>query len=436
MKIKNLSAIIKCIDNRILSGGGMSMPNESSICRSNELTNTAKPFLEYKSKFPQKGTCFRQKTMLQDYFNINENLWNDWTWQLSNRITNIEQLRDIFYISSPVYEQIKEVSKKFRFAITPYYLSLINKFDETDPIFLQSIPQYQELYDNGEYDPMDEVRTNPAGVITRRYPDRVIINITNCCATFCRHCQRRRNIGDMDKCASSLKLEQSYNYIKGHPEIRDVLITGGDPLTLPDNTIKNILEKIRSISTVEIIRIGTRTPVTMPQRITNNLINVLKKYSPLYINTQFNHPSEITPESSAACLSLVDNGIVMGNQMVFLRNVNNNPNILQLLNQMLLAIKVRPYYIFHPKSIIGTEHFSISISEGVKIYEQLRGNTSGLAIPAYIYNSKHGLGKISLNKEILKLTDAKGFSVLETWEGHKIRVDTLATTCIEHELEE
>lgn len=169
----------------------------------------------------------------------------------------------------------------------------------------------------------------------------------------------------------------------------------------------------------------------MPQRITDDLINILKKYGPIYINTQFNHPLEITPESSAACLSLVNNGIVLGNQMVFLKNVNNNSNILQLLNQMLLKIKVRPYYIFHPKNIIGTSNFSISIAEGIKIYEQLRGNTSGLAIPTYIYNAEHGLGKITLNKEILKQVDQEGFYTLETWEGNKVKVNILATNYIE-----
>lgn len=407
------------------------MPNKQSVSRSNELTNIANPFFQFKNNSFRENNYSQRKQILQDYFKISEDKWNDWTWQLKSRITNVDQLNDIFHLSLHQNMQIREVSKRFRFAITPYYLSLINNFDEMDPIFLQSIPQYQELSCDGKTDPMDEINTNPAGAITRRYPDRVIINVTNCCATFCRHCQRRRNIGDTDICTSSLVLQESCNYIKKHPEIRDVLITGGDPLTLPDSTINSILDMIRSIDTVEIIRVGTRTPVTMPQRITNDLIHIFKKYGPIYINTQFNHPVEITPESSTACLSLVNNGIVMGNQMVFLKNVNNDSNILQLLNQMLLEIKVRPYYIFHPKNVIGTKHFSISIEEGINIYEKLRGNTSGLAIPTYIYNAEHGLGKIVLNKEIFKLVDQEGFSILETWEGNKIKVNILATNYIE-----
>lgn len=267
---------------------------------------------------------------------------------------------------------------------------------------------------------MNELNNNPAGAITRRYPDRVIINVTNNCAAFCRHCQRRRNIGEKDIDKSENCLKESFEYIKKHSEIRDVLITGGDPLTLSDSSIENILNKIRSIKTVEIIRIGTRIPVTLPQRITDELVSILKKYSPVYINTQFNHPLEITKESSRACLALAENGIVLGNQMVFLKNVNTDYYTLQLLNQLLLKIKIRPYYIFHPKDVIGTKHFSISIAEGIRLFEQLRGNTSGLAIPTYIYNAEQGLGKIVLNRDILKNVDSDGNVVLETWEGNKI----------------
>lgn len=184
--------------------------------------------------------------------------------------------------------------------------------------------------------------------------------------------------------------------------------------------LEYILNKIRSIKTVEIIRIGTRIPVTLPQRITNELIRILKKYGPIYMNTQFNHPFEVTEESSKACLDLADNGIVLGNQMVFLKNVNTDYYTLQLLNQLLLKIKVRPYYIFHPKDVIGTRHFSISIKEGIDLYKQLRGNTSGLATPTYILNAEQGQGKIPLNKELLQLAQPDGTITLETWEGNKL----------------
>lgn len=395
------------------------MINKESIQRSDILTDRALPFLTFKNGFIEKKENFKSNKT-RDYFQVPDNDWNNWKWQLQNQIKTAEKLKEIFDITQDEFEQLIKVSKKYRFAITPYYLSLIQKFKPNDPIYLQCIPQIDELNNVGKIDPMNESQNNPAGAITRRYPDRVILNVTNSCASFCRHCQRRRNIGEKDICISEVCLEESIKYIKNHPEIRDVLITGGDPLTLSDSYIENILVKLRNIKTIEIIRIGTRIPVTLPQRITTELITVLKKYSPIYMNMQFNHPLEITPESSRACLDLSENGIVLGNQMVFLKNVNTDYYTLQLLNQLLLKIKIRPYYIFHPKDVIGTKHFSISIEEGIHIYEKLRGNTSGLAIPTYILNAEHGFGKIALNKDILKHANSDGTVILETWEGNKI----------------
>ena len=395
------------------------MANTESIQRSDILTNKALPFLTFKKEFIQKRDNFEQNKT-RDYFNVPDNDWNNWKWQLQNQIITAEKLKEIFDITQCEFEQLVKVSRKYRFAITPYYLSLIQDFKPSDPIYLQCIPQIDELNNVGKNDPMNESNNNPAGAITRRYPDRVILNITNRCASFCRHCQRRRNIGERDIYIDESCLEESFEYIKNHPEIRDVLITGGDPLTLSDSYIENILIKLRHIKTIEIIRIGTRIPVTLPQRITTGLITILKKYAPIYINTQFNHPLEITRESSKACLDLAENGIVLGNQMVFLKNVNTDYYTLQLLNQLLLKIMVRPYYIFHPKDVIGTKHFSISIEEGIHIYEKLRGNTSGLAIPTYILNAEQGLGKIALNKDILKQVNSDGTVILETWEGNKI----------------
>lgn len=395
------------------------MINKESIQRSDILTDRALPFLTFKNGFIEKKENFKSNKT-RDYFQVPDNDWNNWKWQLQNQIKTAEKLKEIFDITQDEFEQLIKVSKKYRFAITPYYLSLIQKFKPNDPIYLQCIPQIDELNNVGKIDPMNESQNNPAGAITRRYPDRIILNVTNSCASFCRHCQRRRNIGEKDIYISEVCLEESVEYIKNHPEIRDVLITGGDPLTLSDSYIENILIKLRNIKTIEIIRIGTRIPVTLPQRITTELITVLKKYSPIYMNMQFNHPLEVTPESSRACLDLAENGIVLGNQMVFLKNVNTDYYTLQLLNQLLLKIKIRPYYIFHPKDVIGTKHFSISIEEGIHIYEKLRGNTSGLAIPTYILNAEHGLGKIALNKDILKHANSDGTVILETWEGNKI----------------
>lgn len=402
------------------------MKSSYSIQRSNELTNLSKDFFKYKQTFISnmkncKPLCSKEE--LLNYFNVSIADWNDYHWQLKNRITKSEQLYDLIHITKEQKDEIDCVMKKYRWAITPYYLSQIRECGINDPIFLQSIPRIEELENVGFEDPMNEKNNNPAGAITRRYPDRVILNITNSCASFCRHCQRRRNIGECDNYISNDILQESIDYIKNHPEIRDVLITGGDPLTLEDAFLDRLLKDIRNISSVEIIRIGSRTLVTLPQRITPNLINILKKYSPIYINTQFNHPYEITPEASSACELLADNGFVLGNQMVFLKGINNNSNTLQLLNQLLLKHKVRPYYIFHPKEVIGTKHFSITIEEGIKIYDKLRGFTSGLAIPMYVINAPNGMGKIPLNSQLLELYNKNGRNILKTWEGKEIILD-------------
>ena len=400
---------------------------ENSKHRSDELTNKAQNFLKFKleyfdSLYQKERVCPKEK--LLDYFKVGEDKWNDWEWQLKNRITKAEQLKCLVNATEDELYNIKKVSQKFRWAITPYYLSQIRTFDVNDPIYLQSIPQIIELDGDGQLDPMNEANTNPVGIITRRYPDRVILNVTNCCASFCRHCQRRRNIGEFDFCASESEIDKSLTYIEEHPEIRDVLITGGDPLTLSDDSLESLLRKIRAIKTVEIVRIGTRTLVTLPQRITDGLIAVLKKYIPIYINTQFNHPQEITEETIRACLNLSNNGIVLGNQMVFLKGINDNSNVLQLLNQLLLKQSVRPYYIFHPKDIVGTKHFSISIKNGLEIYNKLRGNTSGLAIPTYVFNASQGLGKIPLSTFLLEdVEEEKNKVSLKTWEHKTINVD-------------
>ncbi len=402
------------------------MNNNFSLQRSDELTALAAEYIKFKKEFMSNVKNKKALCSVEDiikYFNATMDDWNDWHWQLRNRITDIKQLMQLFHLSQIESDKINKVGKKYRWAVTPYYLSQIRKFSVDDPIYLQCIPQIEELSNIGLKDPMNEKNNNPVGVITRRYPDRVILNITNCCASFCRHCQRRRNIGEKDLYSSNEEIDNSIKFLKKHREIRDVLITGGDPLTIEDDILEAILSKLKSVSSIEIIRIGTRTLVTLPQRITNKFVEMLKKYGPIYINTQFNHPYELTPEAINASELLADNGILLGNQMVFLKNINNDANILRLLNQMLLLHKIKPYYIFHPKNVIGTQHFSITIEEGINIYKKLRGNTSGLAIPTYILNAPNGMGKIPLNPQILELMDLENNVHLETWEGNKICIN-------------
>lgn len=406
------------------------MKINSSSQRSNELTALATDYFTFKVTFlndMNENKPLLSTDDLLKYFNASINDWNDWHWQLRNRINSPKQLVQLFPLSYDEIYIINTVGKKYRWAVTPYYLSQIRKFSVQDPIYLQCIPQHKELSNTGLKDPMNEKNSIPAGVITRRYPDRAILNVTNCCASFCRHCQRRRNIGERDFCVSAEAIDESIAYIKSHKEIRDVLITGGDPLTMEDDRLETILYKLKNISSVEIIRIGTRTLATLPQRITPQLVKLLKKYEPLYISTQFNHPYELTNEAIKSSEMLANNGIILGNQMVFLKNINNDSYILQLLNQMLLMHKIRPYYIFHPKNVIGTNHFSISIEEGINIYSRLRGNTSGLAIPTYILNAPNGKGKIPLNSQILELKDSDNNVCLSTWEQDKINVNLRST---------
>ena len=259
------------------------------------------------------------------FANIPEEKWNDWHWQFENRIVNSEQLEKYIELSESEKESINSCLRKYRMAITPYYLSLINPDDKYDPIRIQAVPDNRELYfaPEDQRDPLHEESDSPCAGLTHRYPDRVLFLVTNQCSMYCRHCTRRRFSGQVDKALKKYQIDDSIAYIKTHPEVRDVLISGGDPLTLSDEKLEYILSELRKIEHVEIIRIGTRVPVVMPQRITENLCNMLKKYHPLWMNVHFNHPNEITPESEKACSMLLDAGIPLGNQSVLLAGVND-----------------------------------------------------------------------------------------------------------------
>ncbi len=305
----------------------------------------------------------------------------------------------------------------YRWAISPYYASLMDEDNPRCPIRMQAVPSKYEIDDPyGVADPMAEEYTSPAPRITRRYADRLIINVTNQCAMFCRHCQRRRNIGEVDLPAKKEEIQAAIDYIRENPEIRDVLITGGDPLTLSDETIDWILSELDAIEHVEIKRIGSRTPVTMPMRITQELCDMLEKHHPLYLNTHFNHPKEVTPAALEACRRLAKAGIALGNQAVLLKGINNDPHVMKKLNHELLKIHVRPYYIFHAKSVKGTSHFVTTVQDGMEIMEYLRGYTSGLAIPWYIINAPEGHGKTPIVPNYL-VSMGKDYVLIRNWEG-------------------
>ncbi len=398
------------------------MKREVSLRRADELKQEISDYLDIESTI-ETGMRLHERNLhnkehILKYFEVSENDWDNWAWQMRNRINDGNVLASILGLNEFEVQTIKRVSKKVRWAISPYYLSLID-FENyaASPIYKQSVPSLHEIIEcKGEDDPMGEEMSSPAPRITRRYPDRLIINVTNQCAMYCRHCQRRRNFGETDNHAAHKDLEAALQYIKNNSEIRDVLITGGDALMLSDRTLDWLLGELDAISHVEIKRIGTRTPVTLPQRITANLCAVLKRHTPIYINTQFNSPLEVTPEAKQACDRLIEAGVVLGNQAVLLKGINDNVHVMKKLNQELLKIRVRPYYLFQAKEVKGTTHFISPVNTGLDIMKHLRGYTSGLAIPTYVINAPGGYGKTPVNPEyVLDINENE--VIISTWQG-------------------
>ncbi|WP_026475984.1 glutamate 2,3-aminomutase [Alkaliphilus transvaalensis] len=410
---------------------------EISLQRAEELKTRIEDFLVIKDTIP-KGLSEEsirkqeeKKKKILSLLNATEEEWKDWKWQLKNRISDVDLLSQMIKLDEKEIKAVKQVQKKFRWSISPYYVSLIDDDNKYCPIKLMSVPTKVEIEKQvGSIDPMGEEFTNPAGSITRRYPDRLIINVTNECAMYCRHCQRRRNIGTLDQHTPREALQESIDYIRANPEIRDVLITGGDALALSDHVLDWLLGELHAIPTVDYIRLGTRTLVTMPQRITDDLLNILKKYSPIYINTHFNHPLEITKEAKEACDKLANIGVPLGNQAVLLNGVNNDKYVMRLMNQELLKCRVRPYYIFHAKKVLGTTHFKTSVDEGIEIMEYLRGYTSGMAIPTYIINAPKGKGKTPILPQYV-ISHGRDYIKIRTWEGEVVDYPNVKSKPIE-----
>ena len=283
-------------------------------------------------------------------------------------------------------------------------MSLVDPSDyENDPVFKQAFPDTRELMvcSADMHDPLSEDRDSPVPGITHRYPDRVLFHVSNVCAMYCRHCTRKRKVGDMDSIPKREALLKGLEYVKEHPEVRDVLLSGGDPFLLSDNTIIFLLDELSKIKHVEIIRIGTRTPVVLPFRITSKLVKALSKYDNLWINTHFNHPKELTPAAKTAIDKLVKAGIPMGNQSVLLADVNDCPRIMKKLVQKLVKFRIRPYYLYQCDLSEGLEHFRTSVGKGIEILESLRGHTSGLAVPTYVVDAPGGGGKIPITPNYL-----------------------------------
>lgn len=330
------------------------------------------------------------------FADVPEEQWNDWHWQYKHRIHTVEELSEYLTLTEEEQNGINACLTTYRMAITPYYLSLVNPDDLADPIRRQAVPSEKELYiaPEDQLDPLHEEKDSPCTGLTHRYPDRVLFLVTNQCSMYCRHCTRRRFSGQVDTALTREQIDRSISYIREHEEVRDVLISGGDPLTLPDHTIEYILSSLRAIPHVEIIRIGTRMPVVLPQRITPELCEILKKYHPLWVNVQFNHPNEITAESTRACAMLLDAGIPLGNQSVLLTGVNDCVHVMRKLVRKLVQIRVRPYYIYQCDLSSGLSHFRTTVSKGMEIMEGLQGHTTGFAVPMYVIDAPGGGGKI------------------------------------------
>ncbi len=349
--------------------------------------------------------------------------WRDWKWQVKHSIHDIEALQNVLDVkfSKKRIASIKKTIKKFPLSVTPYYLSLINTDDlENDPIYKQAIPSVHELtiqnYDMS--DPLHEDKDKPVEGITHRYPDRVLLLASNVCSMYCRHCTRKRKVGDVDFIPSKNAIKIGLDYIKNTPQVRDVLLSGGDPFMLSESYLDWIITELKKIKHVEIIRIGTRTPVVLPFRINTPLLKMLKKHRdfPVWINTHFNHPREITASATEALAKLADAGFPLGNQSVLLAGVNDCPRIMKTLVHKLVKNRVRPYYLYQCDLSEGLTHFRTPVGKGIEIIESLMGHTSGFAVPTYVIDAPGGGGKIPVMPTYL-ISQSTNKVILRNYEG-------------------
>jgi lysine 2,3-aminomutase len=340
---------------------------------------------------------------------IPDNLWNDWHWQQRERITRLSGLEKVIQVTAEERRACVETDAHFHMGITPYYAALMDPEDPACPVRIQAVPAMDELAIAAADmdDPLAEDRDMPVPGITHRYPDRVLFYTTHNCPVYCRHCTRKRKVANPGSAAAKQQLDKGLEYIESHTEIRDVVISGGDPLSLSDERLDHILGRLRAIPHVEIFRIGTRNLVTLPHRVTDDLATMLRRHHPVYVNTHFNHPKECTAEAFEAARKLADAGCVLGNQMVLLKGVNDDPKVVMELNQKLLLMRVRPYYIYQCDLAKGISHFRTPIQTGIDIIRALRGYTSGLAVPYFVVDAPNGGGKIPMNPDYVVSHEGK-----------------------------
>ncbi|KJR42898.1 lysine 2,3-aminomutase YodO family protein [Candidatus Magnetoovum chiemensis] len=348
--------------------------------------------------------------------------WEDGNWQFANRIKTIAELASLLNLDASDLGKYNELIKTFHYSITPYYLSLIDWSDTNDPIRKQCVPDLKEIDFNfvGCTDPLDEEDDMQVPGLVHRYPDRVLAIITNICAMYCRHCTRKRKWTDSQRHKTKAELQNMIEYIKRASNVREVIVSGGDPLTVNLSLLDWFLGELRKISNVEVIRIGTRLPVVLPMGVTDAMVRMLERHRPLWVNTQFNHPREITADAAAACDRFLKAGIPVSNQSVLLKGINDSVDTMKALCYGLQRIMVRPYYLFHCDPVIGAEHFRTSIWKGIEIMEELRGHIGGLCVPTYVVDAPEGGGKIPLQPfYLLSMTEKE--VLLRNYEGKLIK---------------
>jgi len=364
------------------------------------------------------GVKVRHYTDIEMWKDITEEQWNDWKWQVKNRITTVEDLKKIINLTQEEIDGIHASLKVFRMAITPYFSLLMDKDDPSCPIRKECVPTIYETYTSAAdmTDPLHEDIDSPVPGLTHRYPDRVLFLITDQCGMYCRHCTRRRFAGTSDAMVPIERIDKVIEYIRNTPVVRDVLLSGGDALVVSDERLDYIIKRLREIPHVEIIRLGSRTPVTLPQRITPELVEMLKKYHPIWLNLQFNHSKEVTPETIESCKRLADAGIPLGNQSVLLRGINDCVHVMRHLVHDLVKMRIRPYYIYQCDLSVGITHFRTPVSKGIEIIEALRGHTSGFCVPTFVVDAPGGGGKIPVMPQYL-ISESPERVVLRNFEG-------------------
>jgi lysine 2,3-aminomutase len=352
------------------------------------------------------------------YADVPDEQWNNWRWQLSNRINTIEEFEKVLTLTDSERKALS-AANLFRVDITPYFISLIDPNDPKDPVRKQVVPSEAELapFTAMMEDSLSEDRHSPVPGLVHRYPDRVLMLVTTQCASYCRYCTRSRIVGDPSATFSRAEFEMQLDYLKHTPQVRDVLLSGGDPLVLAPKILEEILTRLREIPHIEIVRIGSRVPVFLPMRVSDDLCNMLQKFHPLWLNIHVNHPNEISSELATACDKLTRAGIPLGNQSVLLAGVNDNVHIQRELVHQLVRIRVRPYYLYQADLVEGGGHFRTPVGKGIEIIEGLRGHTSGYAVPQYIVDAPGGGGKIPVSPNyLISYSDHK--VILRNYEGY------------------